>query len=396
MKEADIIAILKPGKSEDNPRNYRLISLLSIMYKLMERIILKHIKPLVEKVIPAFQAGFQPKRGFCDQVLANTSYLEKGYNDGVKSRAAFINLSAVYDTVWKHGLLLKLSGIYPCKLLLRFLENSLGNRNFKVFLGDQTSRSCVLNNRLPQGSVLAPVLFNIYTHDLPETTSKKFVYADDICLATQSKKFDTIEHTLEEYLYALEKYFKKWRRKPNPSKTVVSSFHQNNRMANQKLTVNFCDQPVRHNPLLAYLDVTLTYKEHLKKVASKVKTRSSLISKLTGITCGASTQVLRTSMMALAYSVAEYCAQVWEGTHHCNLVDVELRKTMRIISRTVRSTPTQWLPVLADIELSHIKTQNAVLRAVEKIASYITLPIHEYGVGKPRLKSRHPFLERVT
>lgn len=50
-------------------------------------------------------------------------------------------------------------------------------------------------------------IFTIYTHDLPETTSKKFVY--DICLATQSEKFDTIEHTLEEDLCALEKYLKK-------------------------------------------------------------------------------------------------------------------------------------------------------------------------------------------
>jgi len=62
-KQADVIAILKPGKSEDNPKNYRPISLLSVMHKLMERIILKRIEPLIENVIPTFQAGFRPNRG---------------------------------------------------------------------------------------------------------------------------------------------------------------------------------------------------------------------------------------------------------------------------------------------------------------------------------------------
>jgi len=63
------------------------------------------------------------------------------------------------------------------------------------------------NNGLPQGSVLARVLFNIYTHDLPETTSQKFVYADDICFATYNKEYGTIEHTLGEDLHRLGHWF---------------------------------------------------------------------------------------------------------------------------------------------------------------------------------------------
>jgi len=60
--------------------------------------------------------------------------VEKDDNNGVKTGAAFIDLSAAYDTVWKDGLLLKFFRIIPCKLLLRFLENSLNNKNFRVLL----------------------------------------------------------------------------------------------------------------------------------------------------------------------------------------------------------------------------------------------------------------------
>jgi len=231
-KEADVIAIQKLGKPEDDPKSYRLISLLFVMSKLMERIILKRIGPTVEKAIPLFQAVFRPNISCCDQVLAITSYLEKCYNINTKTGPAFIDLSAAYDTVWKHGLLLKLARIIPCQFLLRYLGNSLGNRNFRVLLGDRDIKSRVLNNGLPQGSVLAPTLFNIYTHDPPSTTSKKFVYADDICIATQCKDIDIIEKILEEDLNVLENYFKMWRLMPNPLKTAVSLFHLNNRAAN--------------------------------------------------------------------------------------------------------------------------------------------------------------------
>jgi len=57
-KEANVIAIQKPDKPEDDLKSYRHISLLSIMSKLIERIIIKNIKPTVEKTIPLFKAGF--------------------------------------------------------------------------------------------------------------------------------------------------------------------------------------------------------------------------------------------------------------------------------------------------------------------------------------------------
>ncbi|VVC34167.1 Reverse transcriptase domain [Cinara cedri] len=100
-KTANVIALLKPGKAADNPTSYRPISLLSVLSKLMERIILRRISPLIEPEIPPYQAGFWPNPGCCNRVLSLTSHLEKGFNDKLKSGAAFIGL---YDTVWKKGL----------------------------------------------------------------------------------------------------------------------------------------------------------------------------------------------------------------------------------------------------------------------------------------------------
>jgi hypothetical protein len=83
----------------------------------------------------------------------------------------------------------------------------LSNRCFEVFLGDQSSRWRRLNNGLPQGSVLAPKLFNLYMSDLSSTAAKVFQYADDIAVTYQAKTFDEYENNLEANIEVLNQFF---------------------------------------------------------------------------------------------------------------------------------------------------------------------------------------------
>ncbi|CAK1602282.1 unnamed protein product [Parnassius mnemosyne] len=138
--------------------------------------------PLIDKVIPVEQAGFHCGRNCTDQVLSLTTYIEAGFQKKLKTVAVLIDLSAAYDTVWRQGLVYKLMKAVSCRKMVGLLNSMLSNREFMVFLGDNESRTKKLNNGLPQGSVLAPLLFNLYLHDIPETQSRKFMYADDIAL----------------------------------------------------------------------------------------------------------------------------------------------------------------------------------------------------------------------
>jgi len=72
-------------------------------------------------------------------------------------------------------------------------------------MGDDVSSWRRQVNGLPQGSVLAPTLFNLYTNDLPVTRSRRFIYADDICCALQAVTFSEIECTLTVDLAHLAK-----------------------------------------------------------------------------------------------------------------------------------------------------------------------------------------------
>jgi hypothetical protein len=86
--------------------------------------------------------------------------------------------------------MIKFLEVVPCLKLFNLLNNMLSNRYFQVFLGDQSSRWRRLNYGLPQGNVLATILFNLYISDLPPAAAKMFQYADDITVTYQAKTFD--------------------------------------------------------------------------------------------------------------------------------------------------------------------------------------------------------------
>jgi len=87
----------------------------------------------------------------------------------------------------------------------------LSNRLFKVALEDINIKFRVLNNRLPQGAVLTPLLFNHYISDLPNTTSRKYMYADGIALVTKEKTYEACEVNLTNDMEILNQYLKIWR-----------------------------------------------------------------------------------------------------------------------------------------------------------------------------------------
>ena len=156
-RRAKVIALPKPGKDPQLPSSYRPISLLSVSFKLLERVVLQRISDRADELLSKDQAGFRRGRSTCDQVAALTTHIENGFQSNLKTGAVFLDLTAAYDTVWHTGLLYKLTKCME-PWFVNLIDLLLRNRRFRVHMGDDISSWRIQANGLPQGSVLAPTI----------------------------------------------------------------------------------------------------------------------------------------------------------------------------------------------------------------------------------------------
>ena len=182
-RHTNVICLLKPGKPETSPRSYCPISLLCTTYKLLEQILLTRIEPIIDKLLPKEQAGFQKGHSTVDQVAILTETIEDAFDKKEIMGSVFIDLTAAYDTVWHQGLHVKLQQMLAFNHLINFILELLYTRSFTLFTSDgQKSQSFRLKNGVAQGSILAPTLYNINTADFLKTSGNCFMYADDVAI----------------------------------------------------------------------------------------------------------------------------------------------------------------------------------------------------------------------
>ncbi|KAJ3607349.1 hypothetical protein NHX12_024400 [Muraenolepis orangiensis] len=320
-RRASVIALPKPNKPAEDPKSYRPISLLCVPFKILERMIHSRIEPVVDSQLPREQAGFRRGRSTADQVTLLCQDIEDSFQNNEKAGVVYLDLTAAYDTVWHRGLHLKLLRTIPDRHMVKFIMETLSNRSFILQTSSgQCSRLRRLKNGVPQGSVLSPMLFNVYIHDLPDTVSRKYGYADDLAIMLSRPTWKAMEEGLNEDMGTLVAYLRRWRLQLSVGKTVAAAYHLSTREARRELQVHVDNKCLEVQQAPKYLGVrldrTLSFKQHLEEVKAKVTSRVALIRRLAGTTWGASAKTLRISTQALVFSAAEYCAPVWSRSPH--------------------------------------------------------------------------------
>lgn len=225
-KCAEIIMVLKPNKSENLLSSYRPISLLSIVSKLFEKLFLKRLTPFLNEnnIIPDHQFGFRSKHGTPEQCHRVIQVITKSFEEKNYCSAVFLDIQQAFDKVWHEGLLYKIKTTFPAPFYIFFLSY-LKNRCFYVKVNNDISKICQINAGIPQGSVLGPVLYTLFTYDMPThddiTTA---TYADDTAFLSSNCLPSQASSILQEQLDSLHLWLTKWNIVINTEKSKHITF----------------------------------------------------------------------------------------------------------------------------------------------------------------------------
>ena len=266
-----ISPIFKSG-DRSSVRNYRPISLLCTVSKVLERIVHEKIIDFLSPTISSHQFGFLRKRSVLQQLLVFLHNILSSLSTNSQVDVIYLDISKAFDSIPHDKLLLKLWSVGICGNLWFWFKGYLSSRRQCVSVRGQRSDFLPVLSGVPQGSILGPLLFLIYINDLPTFTSFSFplLFADDTkCLKHIISISDC--HLLQKDLLSLNDWSSTTSLSFNSIKctllrfcTKSPLFDYNYSINNNAIVVKKC-----HRDLGVLMSNTLNWSAHYDAVSSK-------------------------------------------------------------------------------------------------------------------------------
>ena len=221
-KDANLTPIHKKD-DRSLPSIFRPISLLSQTSKAMERCVHKYLCNYVvsNQILTPLQSGFVSGDSTTFQLIHTYHHFCQAVDSGKEVRAVFCDISKAFYRVWHRGLLHKLSGIGCSEPILKWFSSYLTGRGQRVVLNGQTSDWASVLARVPQGSILGPLLFLIYINDIVTNIGCSIrLFADDTSLYIVVECPNTAAKLLNADLETTFKWANDWLVTFNANKTL--------------------------------------------------------------------------------------------------------------------------------------------------------------------------------
>jgi hypothetical protein len=360
LKQSRIVPILKTGNSECCD-NYRPISLLSSLSKVLEKIVqIKLVNHLESNnLLYKHQYGFL--RGKCTEhnLLHVTNKITEALNDGKFCIGIFLDLKKAFDVCSHEILLKKLEKGFGIKgSVLLWFKNYLSNRPKIVDINGSLSQPKNINISVLQGSILGPIHFLWYINDLPNVTNlDTFLFADDTSGLKSGNNLPELIAQCNIELQKMANWFRANKMCVNTSKTKFIIFHtkgkkvdlQGSNLVFDNNEIGKIPDPGLVSPLericnsnqnLAdksykllgvYFDEHLTFEHHVRHICSKL---SKSLFYLNRAKCFVDKQSLKMLYFSLVHSNLLYCIGTTSVMNQTNFKKIKLlqKKAIRIVA----------------------------------------------------------------
>ena len=341
LKLAKVIPIFK----KDNPNNinnYCPISLLPSLSKVFEKVVCKQICSYFAQnhLFNPNQYGFRKHHSTEYALLELTDRIISYMDQGFTPLTIFLDLSKAFDTLDHEILLHKLNYYGIHNTSLNWFRSYLLNRKQYVDFDNFNSDTCLISTGVPQGSILGPILFNIYINDIINITKKCHIiqYADDTSLIYPMNDKNA-RQSLEMELEYLFEWLTLNKLSLNISKTKYMLFSTREKNVTYPIvTINkqIIENVSEFNFLGVKLDENMTWNSHTNQIANKINRNIAIMHKLKHIL---PTFTMKTLYESLISSHLNYGILAW-GSNNTRLYKLQ-KKAIRTVANAKYNAHTE-------------------------------------------------------
>lgn len=322
-KSAYITPIHKKGP-KNIVENYRPISKLCLFAKVLERIVYRQVYACLKHTFCLEQHGFLKGRSTTSNLVLCADYISNNMAEAGQVDVIYTDYSKCFDRIDHLQLLKKIQLVGIRGNLYRWFTSYIQNRSQTVALKGFTSRAMHISSGVPQGSILGPLLFNIFVNDISSCFihSKILLYADDMKIMYPVNSFESTLH-LQEDLHRFETYCDNNKLNLNVSKCYVCTYTRkpNPFIFDYKLRNLNLTRVHSIRDLGVIFDSKLTFKDHINSTIKKAFKSLSFMLRMSSDF--SSIKTFKILYCSFVRSHLEYASQVWNPTYETYTMRIE-------------------------------------------------------------------------